>query len=241
MIVFTGTAGGFAEARSQLTQRGFANVEVPLIKMEAADSLESLERALGELDRYRAMAITSVRAAKIVAECCRRLGTAGPHLPVWCGPASVAHLAPFFPLIQTASSTGQQGLGLALAGEMLRQGVGSPVLFPCGESHREELSVRLRAAGKRVVPVEAYRTVLEPDATAAQVMTRADVVVVASPRVALHLARNSSIAWRPMVVAIGPTTARAARQAGLEPDAVALSPDADGLMAAVHTLAPSFS
>ncbi len=240
MIVFTGTAGGFAEARAQLDQWGFANQEIPLIRMEPAISLAPLESALRQIGRYAAVAITSPRAAKTLVECWRRLDLAGSILPpVWCGKASLEVLAPVFPNTHTVRESGTQGLGLALATEMLRQGVGGPVLFPCGESHREELIIRLRAGGRRVVPVESYRTVFEPATVAARVMMQADVVVLSSPRVAELLARVAGAGARPLVVAIGPTTARAARNAGLPPDAVAASPDADGLIAAVQTLASS--
>jgi uroporphyrinogen-III synthase len=123
---------------------------------------------------------------------------------------------------------------------MLRHDVGSPVLFPCGSKHREELVTALRAAGRVVDMVEAYRTVLAPPSRAQTVMAAADILVVTSPAQARLLAMVEH-RERPALVAIGPTTANEARRHGWAPDAVAASPVVSAVAAAIHSLLPSYT
>ena len=75
-----------------------------------------------------------------------------------------------------------------------------------------------------------YRTVeLVPDA-----VPEGDVALLASPSAARALARTGA---RLPVVAIGPQTSAAAREAGLDVVAEAETHDLDGLLAAVAALA----
>ena len=65
---------------------------------------------------------------------------------------------------------------------------------------------------------------------------RAQVLVVASPSVADLLARACPPGVRPALLAVGPTTAAAARASGWPPGAVAATPTAAALVAGVRTL-----
>jgi uroporphyrinogen-III synthase len=161
---------------------------------------------------------------------------------VWCAGAATAR--PLAGVVAEARSPSPEALGAlgaaaALAGAMLAAGVGSPVLFARGAASRDELPAMLRAAGRVVDEVVAYRAVLaEPDALRAAIEA-ADLLVVGSPRVAVALAAAGSAARaapRPPFVALGPTTAAAARAAGWEPAAVAAEPTAEALVRAVVAL-----
>jgi uroporphyrinogen-III synthase len=70
---------------------------------------------------------------------------------------------------------------------------------------------------------------------------RAEILVVASPTVAELLARASAPSPRPALLAVGPTTAAAARAAGWVPAAVATRPEVEALVAEVSSLLPGRS
>jgi uroporphyrinogen-III synthase len=126
------------------------------------------------------------------------------------------------------------GAGEALARTMLDAGIGGPVLFPCGEIRREELPQRLRARGIAVDEVVCYRSVLASESAAHMAAGRGTVLVVASPTVAGLLIRACPPEGRPDLLAIGPTTAAAARASGWSPVAVASMPSVDALVMAVR-------
>jgi uroporphyrinogen-III synthase len=119
---------------------------------------------------------------------------------------------------------------------MLEAGVEGPVLFPCGELRRDELPTRLRHEGLEVDEVVCYRSVLADEAAARAAADRAAILVVASPSVADLLARASLVGERPPMLAVGPTTAAAARASGWAPAAVAARPDIEALVAGVRSL-----
>jgi uroporphyrinogen-III synthase len=119
---------------------------------------------------------------------------------------------------------------------MLKAGVTGPVLFPCGEIRRDELPTRLRREGIEVVEVVCYRTVLADESAARSAAEQAGILVVASPSVADLLARAARPETRPRMLAVGPTTAAAARASGWAPAAVAAQPEVDALLAGVRSL-----
>jgi uroporphyrinogen-III synthase len=120
---------------------------------------------------------------------------------------------------------------------MLSAHVGSPVLFPCGDTRRDELPAVLRTGGVAVEEVVCYRSVLASDEEARRAIAGADVVLVASPRVATLAAKVVPRDERPALVAIGPTTAAAARAAGWAPAGVARRPTADAVFERIRALA----
>ena len=119
---------------------------------------------------------------------------------------------------------------------MIEAGVAGPVLFPCGEIRRDELPTRLRHEGIQVDEVVCYRTVLAGEAAAREAAARAGILVVASPGVADLLARVARSGARPRMLAVGPTTAAAARASGWPPAAVAARPDVEALLDGVRFL-----
>jgi uroporphyrinogen-III synthase len=158
---------------------------------------------------------------------------------VWsAGPGTTAALAPLAPAVRSApeDETGRLGAAAALAAAMLESGVAGPVLFPCGEIRRDELPTRLRHEGIEVDEVVCYRAVLAGEAAARAAAERAAILVVASPSVADLLARVARSGARPRMLAVGPTTAAAARASGWPPAAVADRPDVEALLAGVRSL-----
>jgi uroporphyrinogen-III synthase len=190
------------------------------------------------------LAFTSPRAATAFIGRHRELGLEsdqerGELPPVWSGgPGTAAALAPLVVKTRGApeTETGRIGAAAALAAAMLAEGVEGPVLFPCGELRRDELPTRLRHEGVEVDEVVCYRSVLADEAAARAAAARAAILVVASPSVADLLARASFVGVRPAMLAVGPTTAAAARASGWPPAAVAARPDVEALVAGVQSL-----
>jgi uroporphyrinogen III methyltransferase/synthase len=234
-VVLTLSAGALAGLAQALASEGITVEECPLLRFEPPADWGPLDRALDALRRYRAVAFTSPRAAEAAATRWRdRLERSIENSPpVWTtGPATAAPLGALFgavrmPAVQDARGPGGGGgggAGEALAQAMLTAGIGSPVLYPCGEMHRDEFTRRLADAGIVVEEVICYRSVLAASEVAGEAARRADVLVVGSPRVAELLSGVCPPEQRPRLLALGPTTAAASRQRGWPPDAEAERP-----------------
>jgi len=194
----------------RLEALGHEVVRCPLIRVEPLGD--------GPIDAapYDWVVVTSPNGA---AELARRL-VAPPRRLAAIGPGTAAELrerglhAELVPAVST-----QEGLLAELPRPPGR------VLLAAAEGARRLLVDEL---GAEFLPL--YRTVELVPASAPS----GDVVLLASPSSARALARTGA---RLPVVAIGPQTARAAREAGLDVAAEAETHDLDGLLAAVTALA----
>lgn len=223
LVVSTLSGGALAGLAAALANDGITLEECPLLQFAPPADWEPVDRALAELDQYRAVAFTSPRAAAAVASrWLTRMPRPTKQAPAtWAtGPATAAPLGFLFGAIRFPSAQGARGRGAgdALARAILAAGTGSPVLYPCGEIHRNELTNRLTEAGIAIHEVICYRSVAVPASLAGEVARRADVLVVGSPRVAELLLSACPPGRRPRLLALGPTTAAASRQGGWPPD-----------------------
>jgi uroporphyrinogen-III synthase len=200
-----------------------------------------VEGAILRLPDFRGVAYPSPRAAQAFADRAAALRVTAPMgLDAWAtGQASAAALHNLFGDVRMPSSlaTMDAGAGSMLASAMLASRVGSPVLFPCGEGRRDELPAVLKASGIAVEEVLCYRSMLATDEAARKATVGADILLVASPKVASLAARVIPRDERPALVAIGPTTAAAARASGWAPAAVANRPTVSAVAARIRTLA----
>jgi uroporphyrinogen-III synthase len=243
-VVLTVSPGAFPGLADGLRELPVIVEEFPLLTFVPPIDWAPVDRALGDLSRYDALAFTSPRAATAFigryGEVGRGSNRRGDALPtVWSGgPGTTAALAPLALPVHSApeEESGRVGAAAALAAAMLDAGVAGPVLFPCGEIRRDELPTRLRHEGIEVDEVVCYRAVLAGEAAARAAAERAAILVVASPSVADLLARVARSGARPRMLAVGPTTAAAARASGWPPAAVADRPDVEALLAGVRSL-----
>lgn len=233
----SGTLPGLAEA---LRGVPLPVEEHPLLTFAPPLDWGPLDRALDRVARYDAVALTSPRAARAFGDrWLARAGQAASLPPLWAGgPGTASALAGLSAKVQSpsASAIGERGTGAALATAMLEAGVRGPVLFPCGETRREELAARLRDEAIEVDEIVCYRSVLAGETAARSAAERAGILVVASPTVADLLARACPPGARPALVAVGPTTAASARASGWAPDAVAPRPTVEALVGTVQSL-----
>jgi uroporphyrinogen-III synthase len=241
-VVLTVSTGAFPGLAEELRRLDIPVEESPLLSFAPPLDWTPLDQALHDLSRYGALAFTSPRAATAFIARYRVVAAPGGQesLPaLWAGgQGTAAALTPLRAVVYPApeAETGRLGAAAALAQAMLDAGVSGPVLFPCGEIRREELASRLRRAGIEVDEVVCYRSVLAGETAARAAAAHAAILVVASPSVAELLASASAPGARPRMLAVGPTTAAAARAAGWPPAAVAARPDVEALLAGVRSL-----
>ena len=199
-----------------------------------------VDDAIRGLARYRAVAFTSPRSARAFAERFRVLDAAWPReTAAWASGSGTAEaLGNALGEVRAPEPrrVAERGAAAALADALVAAGVRGPVLFPCGDLRRDELPARLRSEGVDVDEVVCYRSVLAGESEARRAAERAQVLVVASPSVADLLARACPAGVRPALVAVGPTTAAAARASGWPPARVASRPTAEALAAAVRAV-----
>jgi uroporphyrinogen-III synthase len=221
-VAVTREDGDEATLATLLRDHGATIVSWPAIRWAAADP-GPLDAALARLGEFHWAVLTSPRAVEAVAG-------RDPSWPPGLRLAAVGgatrtaaeargwsvHLVPS---VQTAE---------ALVDALAAAGVGSRtrVFFPASEIARDTLEVGLRGLGAEVVRVTAYRTVpaeLDRDACArALAAGEVQVISVASPsaveglRAALGDRLFATAAARTVMAAIGPTTAAAARAAGVD-------------------------
>ena len=232
-----GTLPGLGRA---LRDGGFAVRQTPLLSFGPPRERAPFDAAMARLERYAAIALTSPRAA----EAFRTRWTPPPRPAEWSvsksrlwvvGAGTARGLGSGAGWCHRAARRrGRETAAEALARTMLDAGVGSPVLHLCGDVHRDEVSTRLRAAGMKVDEVQAYRSTLATPAAARRACMEAGAVVVGSPRVAALLARSIPAADRPILIALGPTTASVAAQFGWRAAAVARRPTVGEVRGAVR-------
>jgi uroporphyrinogen-III synthase len=111
---------------------------------------------------------------------------------------------------------------------------GARVLLPQSEIAEPLLADELRSRGASVNVVDAYRTLeREPTEEELAALRAADAILLASGSAARSLAAVASRSERTLVVCIGPSTAEAARSAGLRVDLVAEEATGQGMIQAL--------
>ena len=242
-VVVTASTGTFPGLIEALHALPVAVEECPLMAFAPPLDWAPVDRALERLSEFDAVAVTSPRAARAFAarvlEREKDDGFAAGRIALWAGGAATAEAlghALGAVRVPASKTSARLGAAAALAAAMLRDGVTGPVLFPCGDLRRDELPARLEDDGIVVEDVVCYRSVLASEGAARAAAERAQVIIVASPSVADLLARACPPGVRPPMLAVGPTTAAAARASGWVPAAVSGRPDAAALATGVRGL-----
>jgi uroporphyrinogen-III synthase len=245
-VLVTASAGTFPGLVEALRAIPVGVEEVPLMTFAPPLDWRPVDAAVRDLGRYAAVAFTSPRSARAFAERVAALGGAGAVLggagaatETWAAGVGTAQaLGGVLGEVRRPDDheVGKRGAAAALAAALLAASPSGPVLFPCGDIRRDELPSRLRDDGIAVEEVVCYRSVLAGESEARRAAQRAQIVLVASPSVADLLARACPPGVRPALLAVGPTTAAAARSSGWPPAGVAKRPTTEALVAGVRAL-----
>ena len=240
-LVITASSGSFSGLADELQKISVQAIERPLISSQPPEDWARMDEALNHRDRYGSLALTSPRAAAAVANRIRACAISWVgHTPrVWVvGAATAEALQGTLGSVQGSFPEPNAGLGAAeqLGRVMLSAGAAGPVLFPCGENRRDELPAILRSNGLVVDEVICYRMVLASHEEARAAVSGASIVLVASPSVVQLVVEACPASTRPALIAIGPTTAAAARSAGWQPAAIPSAPSTPALVSAITGL-----
>ena len=216
-----------------LAEEGADVVHLPLIEItEPDDGGSALRRELDRLDAYDWLVVTSTAGADRVAEAASgssvRLAAVGTATARRLS-SRAGRPVDLVPTRQVAAS---------LADDLVEANLGLPprrVLLALADRAGTELAERLGDAGHDVTSVTAYRTRLRrPDADELEALHDVDAVLFASGSAAVGwrdaLGDRAVEALPEIVVAIGPTTAQAARDAFLKISSVAADHSLSGLV-----------
>lgn len=212
-VAVTRTREGASSLSDVLRARGADVLEVPLIRFAPTSDEADLHARLRDLSGVGWLLLTSNQAVTALFEHLERLGLGAGHL-------AGVRLAAVGP--STARSLTQRGVrpdfvpgtpGARHLGAELPAGEGDLALHLTSQLAEAELQRGLEARGVRYGRAELYRTEpARPGEAALARLRAADVVTLASGSAARHLAALAGTGFR--VVAMGPQTADAAREAG---------------------------
>ncbi|MGH9869453.1 MAG: uroporphyrinogen-III synthase [Candidatus Polarisedimenticolia bacterium] len=241
-VLVTRAAGQPDELGPALRALGARVLEAPLISFQEPRDWGPADRAIANLAAYRMVLFTSANAVRRFVERLRRNGvdpevmTGARVVAIGPATAAAAREATGVPVDAVASDFRAEGLlSLLSTGPSL---AGWSILLPRAEVAREVLPESLRSLGANVEVVTVYRT--EPCALPEDVRTMLrrgefDAIALTSASMAAGLAAEVG-AQAPggvVVAALGPVTAKAARDAGIEPAVVAPRATVKDLAAAI--------
>ena len=225
-VVITRAALQSSELVEKLAQRGAIPISLPLVSFAAPQDYAPLDAALLQFEKFDWALFTSANAVRSVVTRSHALGVHPaaklPHVAV-VGPATreEAAKAGF-----SVDYTARTHLGVALAEELGERLRAQCVFLPRSDRANPDLPAALRRLGAKVTAVIAYRTLLPSDTEQERVdrVVRggADAVLFFSPtavhnfaeltgRARLGLLQNATA-----LVAIGPVTAGALRDSGVQ-------------------------
>jgi uroporphyrinogen III methyltransferase/synthase len=216
-------------------------VEVPLTEQVGPDDGgAALRAAAEELGHYRWAVFTSVNAVERLMAELRDARALGSTLVAAVGPATAAALraAGVEPDLVPAD---HRAAGLVAEFPDYEPGVpGNLVLFPCAEEAPTTISEGLGAKGWEVRRIQAYRTVAlpPPEGWLLERMAHADAVTFAASSsltayAALKGPDGRPLPVPPLVICLGPTTARDARALGIAGVEEAEGTSSEGIVAAL--------
>ncbi len=228
-------ASGFAK---RLRTLGAEVVEMPAIRIEPLIESAEVERAIGELESFDLICLTSPNGAHLLFDAMARRGRdaralAGTEIAV-IGPGTARALAEHGIKADTIPERFvAESLVEALAGTEVD---GKKVLIARAEEARDVLPEALAGRGARVQVLPLYRTVREqPGKKELAAAEGADWITFTSASTVKNLteAMPDGLPEGARIVSIGPVTTEAARELGLKVAVEADRHDLDGLLEAL--------
>lgn len=232
-----GQADDFAAA---LWEAGAEPVLAPTIAIAPPDDLVAAGEAARDLATYAWVVFTSRNGVDACFDLIRASGgdarRFGKAKVAAIGSKTAQRLADFG---ITADFVPQAFVGEAVAAGLLEQTLaGDRVLLFGAQETRDVIAGTLRDAGRVTDVVAGYKTLHVRDGGVADLAETSDVWTFASAssvHAFLELVPGAAdLAQDKLVACIGPITAEAAREAGLEPDVVARTATVEGLLDAME-------
>jgi uroporphyrinogen-III synthase len=232
---------------ARISALGAATVVCPAIAIAPPADFAALDAAIGRLEQYDWLIVTSVNGVRALLDRMNALGRSSvelAHLTIGAiGPATADALAErglragFMPSAYVAEAI------LAEIGDL----AGKRILLPRADIARATLAVGLRAMGATVDEITAYRTVPGPGARELASVLRAktlDAITFTSSSTVRYLldgleqaginrAEARTLLNETAIVCIGPITAATASEQGLRVDAIAQEYTAEGVVDAL--------
>jgi uroporphyrinogen-III synthase len=229
------------ELVSGLAAAGIIAAEVPTIEVKPPVDPEPIDRALRRLGDYDWLVFTSANAVEAVLTRMTELGLTMPEMvsAASVGPVTTAAVLAAWPRLRVAVQPDIEFRGTALVHAFAGQDlVGRRILLPVSDRAPETVERGLAARGAVVDRVVAYQTGAAPgtrERLLVELGLDPDAVAFASPSaVEAFIAAVGARARRIGAVAIGPTTAEAARTAGLTVIATAEPSTVAGMVEAIQ-------
>jgi uroporphyrinogen III methyltransferase/synthase len=222
-----------------LWEAGAEPIVAPAIAIGPPDDPAAAHGAVARVREYDWVVFTSRNGVDAFFDVLGELGRDARAF----GDARIAAIGP-----KTAEALARRGIRVdlipaefvneAVAAELLaRSAAGDRVLVYRAQEARDVLPETLRANGRVVDVVAAYRTRFVDDPEMGAKAERADIVTFTSPSTVAGFVHNvdgaGTLLAGKIVAAIGPITANAAREAGIRVDVVAEEFTVDGLVRAL--------
>lgn len=245
-VVITRSALLCEALAKEFTARGALPVAAPLITFAVPEDFGPLDAAIAQLQRFDWLIFTSAEAVRAMA---RRSTKLEQSLFQASSNPRIAAVGPV-----TAEAVKRAGLkvdyvakmhsGVALAHELGVQLREKKVLLPRSDRANPDLPAALKRHGAHVTEVIAYRT-LRPTEIDRQKLSeltngQADAVLFFSPSAVLHFAESFGpeqlhmLQAKLAITAVGPVTAGALREAGVERVVVARDTTAAAVVEALE-------
>jgi uroporphyrinogen III methyltransferase/synthase len=229
-IIVTRAADQAGEFSSMMTSRGATVLECPTIKLVEPTSWGELDTAVGKLDDFNWLVLTSVNAVHFFFQRLNSLGFDARAL----GPCKVCAVGP-----KTAEAIAEHGIrpdlvppdykAEAIVSEFSKLGIsGLKVLFPRADRAREIIPQELEQMGAHVTAPVIYRNILPerlcPETLLALEKRCVDCITFTSSSTVLNMAELlgadllANMLKGVAVASIGPVTSKTCRDLGLKVD-----------------------
>lgn len=245
-IVITRAALQCADLVTQLDARKAVALVRPLISFDDPEDFRPLDAAIAAPEEFDWLIFTSAEAVRAVARRSARLGRsleqAWSNLQVaTVGPATAEEVKRNKLEVNYVAQTHN---GAALAHELGERVQGRKVLFPKSDRAKRDLPDSLRRQGAEVTEVVAYRTLRPAESDQLKfdevASGGADAILFFSPSAVEHFVQTFGggpfgvLQDKLAVIAVGPVTAKALREAGVERIIVALDTTAASVIDALE-------
>jgi len=227
-IIITRAAAQSEVLAKQLSALGALPALLPLVAFAEPEDFAPLDEAIAQVEHFDWLIFTSGQAVRAVVGRSKQLNAAlerrGSKLQIaTVGPASAEAVRQAGLPVEYVSNIHN---GVALAHELAERLQGRTVLLPRSDRANPDLPAALKAHGAHITEVVAYRTLQPSDVDKLNLgrvsAGEADAILFFSPSAVQHYAQLASgeqfrkLQDRVVITAVGPVTANALREAGVE-------------------------